>query len=397
MGRLSLMLVLILQSVSPAVHANPTLEDGLARQPVFERLDKTLGDALQEWSLVPGHAVALVGPQGVVWSKGYGHADLEAGRPMTADTPLLLASVSKTLIAAAIMSEHEAGRLQPDQPINELLPFAVRNPHAPQEAIRLWHLAAHSSGVLDHPVFYEQGNYAFGGDASMTLEAWLRSYLFEGEERYDAELNFADRLPGEQREYSNVGASLAAFVTAQTAGVPYHELLQDRFFQPLNMGKTHFFIRDFGPNELAVPYFWDEEKEKLTRGEHYGGATYPDGWLRSSVNDMGNFVAMMINRGELLGQRVLTPASVAAIETELAPEGEADGETQAWFWSRKFNGKALVHSGYDYGTSTYIFYFPERGMGGVVVSNSNGRGTGAMRMISLQALTDAMAELAELP
>ena len=362
---------------------------------VLEQLDQTIAAALREWDLVPGHAIALVGPDGVIWSEAYGFADKEAQRPATTETPFLLASVSKTLIAAAILSECEAGRLTLMQPINETLPFEVRNPHRPDDEIQLQHLAAHTSGILDHPLHYEEGNYDYDGDATVTLGDWLQSYFVSGGARFDADRNFARTRPGETREYSNVGAALAAYVTECSSGQPYHALLQQRFFTPLEMSHTGFFISEFDDDELAVPYFWEEEQETLERGPHYGGATYPDGWLRASVNDLGNFLAMMINRGRFRDQQVLTAASVEAIETELFPAGEDEDESQACFWNLKFNGKALVHSGYDYGTSTFVFYFPESRMGGIVLNNSNGRGTGAMRMISLQALTNAIGKLSK--
>ncbi|MEM1080318.1 MAG: serine hydrolase [Pseudomonadota bacterium] len=373
----------------PVVEPDPTAA-------ILDVLDQRIQAAMDDWPQVPGHAVALVGEHGPIWSRGYGLADRASGRRMTADTPFLLASVSKTMIALALLSEVEAGRLRLDQAIGPLLPFTIDEPAGQGDQMELWHLATHTSGILDHPEYYETNNYDFAGDSITALGDWLNAYLSREGALYDAALNFSGQAPGAEYAYSNIGAALAAFIAERSSGQDYRELMQQRFFSPLGMNNTAYRIADFEPNQLAVPYFWNEQDETVAARPHYGGATYPDGWLKSSVNDMAQVVALMINRGQHGNQSLLQSESIDAIERQWFDTTHTEDETQALFWNLKFDGRAMVHSGYDYGTSTFVFYFPDRAMGGVVLTNTDGRGSGAMRGLSLQALTQAISALTQL-
>ncbi len=99
---------------------------------------------------IPGLAVAIVADGVVVWAKGFGYADLDTRRPVTPDTLFLNASVSKTMVAAALMHAVEHERFGLDADIGTLLPFPVRNPLFPTTPITVRNLAAHSSGIIDN-------------------------------------------------------------------------------------------------------------------------------------------------------------------------------------------------------------------------------------------------------
>ena len=355
------------------------------QQAAIDQLDATFSEAMQLEG-TPALAVALVGKQGAIWSQGYGYADLESKRPATADTPFMLASVSKTFIAAALMKQVEAGEMQLDQPINELLPFRIDNPWTEGETIRLIDIATHTSGIDDNYRFLDPMYKP--GDPTIGMREWVQSYLVAGEKRYRKKKNYGKREPGDAYAYSNVGAAVAALAVEATAGQPYRDYLQQQFFAPLGMETTAFNIAEFDDDVLAVPY--EEKKNRFKRLEHYGYPTYADGQLRSSVNDLSNYLAMMLNDGVFDGERILSAESVAQIEAEHFPNRADDGETtQALFWHRRFDGIVLAHQGGDFGVLTFIFYDLRHDLGGIVLMNSAGDGAARMLGTALQALTDA--------
>lgn len=369
-----------LLALAPPNHAQVETAE---QRGAIEVLEATL-DAAMEASPSPGLAVALVNERGAVWSRGYGYADLARQRPVTTDTPFLLASVSKTFIAAAMMTEVEAGRLELEQPVNDVLSFQVKNPWRVGPEIRVWHLASHTSSIRDNYRFLDP-SYA-PGDPTIAMDAWIESYLVPGGKRYRKRKSFLPAVPGTRHEYSNIGAALGAVVVEQTSGMPYRALLRQRIIEPLGMTSTAFDIGVFPPDTIAIPY--ERAQDGFRARAHYGFPTYADGQLRSSVDDMARYVAMMINRGALGDTRILRAGSIERIETEWVPT--ANGEGQALYWRLLFDGALVGHDGGDWGASTFVYYQPTAGTGAVILMNSSWSGSSELMVTCLQATTDAL-------
>ena len=105
--------------------------------------------ALRERHQVPGLAAGILLDGRLAWANGYGFADIENRRPMTADTVQNVGSVTKTLTTTLALQDIEAGRLDLDGDINRYLRFAVRNPDHPKVPITLRHLLTHRSSIRD--------------------------------------------------------------------------------------------------------------------------------------------------------------------------------------------------------------------------------------------------------
>lgn len=118
----------------------------------------------QHWraSDLPGFAVAVVGPDGILYEHGFGFANKAQGVPYTPATVQGVGSVRKALIGVALLQAAAAGQLRLDQPVNELLPFAVVNPFFPHQPTTLRHLATITAGLTDGQRFYNRHAYAPG-------------------------------------------------------------------------------------------------------------------------------------------------------------------------------------------------------------------------------------------
>ena len=112
-------------------------------------------DALREGLLIPAVSVAIVHDQDLLWSEGFGVADVENGVPATADTPYGLASVTKPFAAFLLMRQVEAGSLDLDTPIAE---FGLA---LGDDRITVRHLLTHTSeGIPGVAYAYNGGRYA---------------------------------------------------------------------------------------------------------------------------------------------------------------------------------------------------------------------------------------------
>ncbi len=337
------------------------IEISVASVASWDEWDTLVADVFAQTDL-PGMAVAVVTPAGVAWSQGYGWANVEAELPATADTPFALASITKTVTGTALMIAHEEGALGLDDPVNDWLPFVVDNPLVEGDEITLRHLATHTSGILDYEPVYN-GLYA-PGDPTIPLGDFLQGYLAEGGEWYSAEDNFAPRLPGETWEYSNVGAALAGYILELATGTPLDAYAQDHLFDPLGMTETGWKLAAFADSSvIAVPY--GANGQAL---EHYGYPTWPDGMLRASVNDLGTFLAMIMNGGELGGVRVI---SAEGVDRMLQPQLET-APMQGWFWDLGSDLPGLIgHTGGDPGVRTFMVFSPETDLGVITLINSS--------------------------
>lgn len=347
-------------------------------------LETLVDEVFAQTTSLPGMAVAVVGRDGVIWSKGYGFANVEAGIPVTADTPFMLASITKVFTGTALMQVWEAAGIDLDAPVNDWLPFEVDNPHVDGELITLRHLATHTSGLLDNWEYY-LGVYT-PGDSPIALGDFLAGYLVAGGEWYDADANYADRMPGEAAVYSNVGAALAGYMVEMLTGTPLDDYADAHLFGPLGMTNTHWHLADFAdPGLIAVPYV-----SGTIPLDHYGYPTWPDGQIRSSVNDMARFMAAILSGGEFDGARILQPATV---DDMLRVQFPAVSSDQGWFWVVSPEDGTAEHSGGDDGVSTSMVLNRDLGLGLVLLTNSDTAEMGLVWSIIAKPIFEGAAAL----
>lgn len=171
---------------------------------------------------VPGVGFGLVAG-GRVHLRGFGLTNLDNPQPVEPDTVFPIASISKTVIATALMRLVEEGRADLEAPVREYLPdFRVADEETSRE-VRLWHLLTHTPGW--------EGQLGTPDRGPRTLE------------------NFVDGLtdlprlagPGEVWSYNNAGFGVAGRVIEAIHGTSIDEALSGLVFDPL--GLTHAFTR----------------------------------------------------------------------------------------------------------------------------------------------------------
>jgi len=178
-----------------------------------------------------------------------------------------IGSISKTLIGVALMKLVDQGKLNLDDPINDHLPFAVVHLKFPKTPITILDLATHSSGIKDRPSNYDFKSYYLNSDLQKTevlnkgfsmeeriflkkikknnripLGVFLERALDKNGKWY-SDKNFYDFEPGHQYEYTNLGATLGAFIVEQASGMSYESFTEKEILAPLNMKSTGWFYK----------------------------------------------------------------------------------------------------------------------------------------------------------
>ncbi len=312
-----------------------------------------------------GVSVVLVRGDQLLFADGFGAANIRSGLAMTPATPLMLASVSKTVTAVAAMQLVESGKLNLDQDIDNYLPFAVRNPRYPDVPITLRMLLTHTSSISDNDPFpavaYSKG------DSPIRLSAILPAYLTPSGQYYDPG-NFLHARPGSTYQYCNIGVALVGYLVEVAAHQPFDLYCRDHIFRPLGMRHTNWKLAGLNPATVAMPYEYDAGR--LVAQGQYGFPDYPDGQLRSSALDMSRFLRAFMNDGALDGTRILSARSVAEMRRVQFPQIEPS-QGLVWYYDQVGSFRVLGHMGSESGVDTIMFFRPRDRVGVLVFSNTD--------------------------
>ena len=154
----------------------------------------------------------------------FGEANLARGRHVGSGTLFMLASISKTVICTAVMQAVEDGLFALDDDVDDVLPFSVGSPGSPPGGSQSSVADAH---LVDPRPLARVGRPVLRGRLPIGLGEFLEGYLVPGGEDYRAG-NFYRFAPGKAYRYSNVGASLAAYLVEAASGIGFDEWCNDR-------------------------------------------------------------------------------------------------------------------------------------------------------------------------
>ena len=313
----------------------------------------------------PGFAVAVVGPGGILYEHGFGFANKELRTPYTPATVQGVGSVSKTLIGVALLQAVAAGQLRLDQPVNELLPFAVVNPYFPNQPITLRHLATMTAGLTDDQRFYNRHAYASGTSSPLSSAEYLRRTLSPAGQWYSRR-RFVPHAPGTYYAYSNESAALAALALEKATGQSYDALTRQRILRPLGLADAGWSDADVAGAPLATLY--DQRGRPVPP---YYTITYPDGGLLTSTHSLARYLHSIINPAAP-GAPLPTAARDSLLRPQFAAPPlhlDAREPNQGLFWAYRRNG-TVGHTGGDAGLSTFMFFDPATGIGKIFITNT---------------------------
>lgn len=210
------------------------------------RLAATLKEFFVSYGF-PGATAAIALPDGTIITTATGFADVESGRAMTTETPMLAASIGKTFVAATILSLESNGLLSRSDLLSKHLGSRAWFDRLPNAGnITIDHLLHHSAGLPDHvhlPAFHAAWAQMMQGARGIGPED-LVSFVLDMPPLFEAGAAWA---------YSDTGYILLGLVIEHVTGQNFHDLVRARFLEPLALTGT--FASD-GPDlpGLAVGY-----------------------------------------------------------------------------------------------------------------------------------------------
>ena len=320
----------------------------------------------------------------IVYQKAYGFSNIDQGVAVNMDTPFNIGSISKTMLAVAIMQKVEQGEISLTDELSDMnLSFDPNNPLNQNEGITLRHLVTHTSGIRDSDGYdcsyfvHESGVslYKLFGDESCPENATTDSTTFFAEDYFNENGRYVmdgiynddeDGLPDIIYEYSNVAAGLAGYAVEQKLNIDFANTMKQSIFIPLQMDNTawrHTELNEANPK--AIQYTLNEDLEPIEVPE-FSYPTFYDGDLNTSANDLAKFLITIINGGEYQGNRILKQETVEVMlssQTEVL--NQLDKQGVFWYW----NGAYVGHDGGDPGTHAIMQYNTSTKTGIVLLMN----------------------------
>jgi len=172
---------------------------------------------------IPGLQALIVKHDEIIWSKNYGYANIVLNHSVEDSTLFLMASVSKTILATAIMQFWEADSFDLDDNINDYLDdFQVTNPNHPNDTITIRMIMTHTSSIADN---WENVLRPLEtcGDSPIPLDTFLINYFTPGGNYYYA-ANFNSWSPASNTwDYCNVAVCILAYLVEKFSGVSFDQ------------------------------------------------------------------------------------------------------------------------------------------------------------------------------
>lgn len=349
----------------------------------YASLEREIDSLFAQGDLV-GFAAGIIEEDKMVWSMTRGMADLKQEVPVNTNTLFVLASLSKTVTGAVLMSLYDKGKFALDDDINLYLPFQVRNPKYPDIPITFRMLLAHTSSLYDNSA-YISSLYACGDQTQISFKEYLVNCYTPLGSKYDS-LNFADFKPGESWEYCNSGYVFIAYLVECISKKPFPEYCSENIFIPLEMNESGWLLRDLNSEKIALNYISEAEanqtpdhpsidKETIDGKRavcHYSWPGYSDGCLRTSIPQFANLMIMLMNNGKFKDNQILKPETVQLMLTPQNVNGMGSSprykrlDMGLTWWLRETETEYLFsHGGGGSGISTFAFFDHNKRYGAV--------------------------------
>lgn len=311
---------------------------------------------------IPGLALGVVHGDHIAYLKGYGIAGPD-GRPVTAQTPFILGSTSKSFTALAVMQLVEAGKIDLDAPVTKYLPWFRTLNAAGSAQISVRHLLHHTSGLQT----YEGRQGLWDSDqSSVALEKGIR-------ELSSAQL----RQPAGQRyEYANENYNTLGLIVQTVSGLSYEEYIRSAIFAPLQMSHSAAAQSDAAAADIASGYrYW--LLWPVTFDAPYPRRMTPAGFLISSAEDMAHYVAAQLNAGTYEHHQLLSPPGIVTLHTPVSRMGSASSYGMGWAIHSAPGSTTIWHDGEVSNFHSHLRLLPDQHLGIVVLMNVGASGNGA--------------------
>jgi len=319
-------------------------------------------------SKIKGASIALVVGDSIVWSEGFGYADVENKIEASSETQYRIGSVTKLFTGIAVMQLQEKNQLNINEPVSKFFPkFNIKSRFGSIDEITPRNVMTHTAGL---PCDI------------------MRGFVSEQAESYMKEIDYLNKeytiyAPNTVHAYSNPGYNLLGCMVEEISNTPYKDYIKQNIFDVLGMNNS--FFNELDATGLAVAY-----NRKGELANEIPIREVPAGEIKSTVIDLSKFITSHLPNSE---RTILTKESyceMRKVQFDELYEGAFSKIGLTWF-IRESEGYDNI---YEHGGATLyhrakVAICPEQNIGIVILTNSS-RG-GAITSMSTKILKKAIA------
>lgn len=375
-----------MKKIVPLLSALLLLGACTSREARFEQSIESFRDSIGNTGL----AVAVVKDNRLIYSHGFGLADLETGRPVDDETLFRIASISKSFSATAMMQLIEEGKVSLSTDASELAGFSIRNPKWPDTVITLEMLLSHTSSLND-----SQGYFTFNGIDPALNPDWAKCYN--------------DYEPGKGYAYCNLNFNLVGSFIEKLSGERFDQYIVHHILDPLGL-YGGYCVDSLDASRFAKLYSTDPDNGSVDGSMVESKAAYdprrevlatyrpgidtpvfsPTGGMKISAPDLARYMMMHMNYGTSpSGVRIISEAASRDMQT---PRSTDENYGMA-LWIDEGTlvpGVVLVgHTGGAYGLRSAMFFDPAEKYGFVMMSSGTAGANDRVIPGTLRRLYDA--------
>ncbi|HLA95429.1 MAG TPA: serine hydrolase domain-containing protein [Pyrinomonadaceae bacterium] len=310
---------------------------------------------------IPGMSVAVAVNGKIVWSEGFGFADLENHVRVSTATRFRIASISKPITAVAMARAYEQGKLDLDVPIQKYVPNFPRKEHE----ITARQLAGHLSGIRHYRRSPDEEKDDFYNRKKYYKNISEALKIFQ-----DDPLDFT---PGTKFGYSSYGYTLLSAAIENASGQDFFTYVQKEIFDPLHMPST-----SADDNRKIIPdrtrfYSLDENKNVINAQYIDGSDTWAGGGFLSNPEDLTRFGSAHLKPGFLKGSTLRE-----IFTSQKTSDGKETGTGLGWRTGKDKEGRTFYfHPGENVGGRSYLVVYPDTGVVVAALHNITGVSLGS--------------------
>jgi CubicO group peptidase (beta-lactamase class C family) len=284
----------------------------------------------------------------LTWARGFGWADLENRSPAKAESSYRLASITKTITAAAVLKLVEEGKIDLDAEIQAYVPYFPRK----KWPVTVRQLLGHTAGISHYKNEAVEGHIKDPKNTRQSL-AIFQDFPLVSE-------------PGTKYNYSSYGYNLLGAAVEAASGQPYGDFVKTQIFDPLGMTDSRMDSPlEIIPNRVRG---YQVVRGEIKNSEYVDvSSRFAAGGTRSTVIDLLKYARGIMN-GQVLKEstwrQMFTPVVLR--------NGQLTGYGLGW-GVRPWNGHfAVGHGGSQPETRTLILIFPAEGFAAAIATNLEG-------------------------
>lgn len=327
----------------------------------LKHLDNYYQKSLEEWH-IPGMAIAIVKDGKIVFSKGYGYADINKKTKVDGNTLFAIASNSKAFTASALAQLVDQGKIKWTDKVIDYLPY-----------FKLYDDYTTNHTTIEDLLCHRNGLKTFSGDL-----LWYGTTLSQ-EEIIHKQQHLKPIYPFRtQFGYSNIAFITAGKVLEKVTDTTWTDYVSTHFLKPLKMDRTLTSTNQLkNATNVATPYFYENGKHFDLKWVNWDNMA-PAGALISSVNDYAKWLILNNNEGKLDGKTFISEKSFNNITTPHTNRAVGKNDQRVHFKSyglgwglQDYQGYKMIGHGGGYdGMISKSTFVPEKKLGIIVLTNS---------------------------